>query len=203
MTQIAPPHGPLVETIRSFVLEHRLFPEALVAGYSYNLKIRKHAAYLLGQFSEDGFWSYFPIAFAVKTPVPTLVLLATITGMWLLKRQRRSFNYWLTVPALIYFSLAVFSRFNLGIRQLLPMYPFLFVLLGGSAAELWQVGARAIRVGLVVLIIKKRSESTPIFPRPMRVSGGSWRLTARITERSTSFVRRYGSGQLFPKRTRA
>ncbi len=81
MTQIAPPHGPLVETIRAFVLEHRLFPEALVAGYSYNLKIWQHPAYLLGQISQDGFWGYFPVAFAVKTPVPTLLLLATIMAM--------------------------------------------------------------------------------------------------------------------------
>jgi tetratricopeptide (TPR) repeat protein len=162
MTQIAPPRGPLVETIRSFVLEHQLFPEALVAGYSYNLKIWKHPAYLLGQISQDGFWSYFPVAFAVKTPVPTLVLLVTITAMWLMKR--RSFNYWLTVPVLIYFSLAVFSRFNLGIRHLLPIYPFLFVMLGGASAELWQSGARAVRVGLLVLGLWYVGASLWIYP---------------------------------------
>jgi tetratricopeptide (TPR) repeat protein len=164
MTQLVPPHGPMVEAIRAFVLEHRLFPEAFVAGYSYNFKIWKHPAYLLGQISQDGFWSYFPVAFAVKTPVPTLVLLATITAMWLLKRRRLAFNYWLAVPALIYFSLAVFSRFNLGIRHLLPIYPFLFVALGGSAAELWQAGARAVRVGLLVLGLWYAGASLSIYP---------------------------------------
>ena len=151
MTQIDSPYGPVVETIRAFVLEHRLLPEAVVAGYSYNLKIWKHAAYLLGNISDDGFWSYFPIAFAVKTPLPTLVLLATGMGMWLFKRRRLSVDLWLIVPTLIYFSLAVFSRFNLGLRHLLPIYPLLFVLLGGITQQLWQTRSRALRASLIVL----------------------------------------------------
>jgi tetratricopeptide (TPR) repeat protein len=151
MTQIDSPFGPVVETIRAFVLEHRLLPEALVAGYSYNLKIWKHTAYLLGNISDDGFWSYFPIAFAVKTPLPTLVLLATGMGMWLFKRRRLSVDLWLIVPTLIYFSLAVFSRFNLGLRHLLPIYPLLFVLLGGITQQLWQTRSSALRAGLIVL----------------------------------------------------
>ena len=165
MTQIAPPHGPVVEAIRSFILEHRLFPEALVAGYSYNLKIWKHAAYLLGQISQDGFWSYFPIAFAVKTPLPTLLLLVAASGLWLLKRRRLSVDCWLLLPALIYFSLAVFSRFNIGIRHILPIYPFLFVLLGGVTQQLWQDGSRAMRAGLLVLGLWYLGASLSIYPR--------------------------------------
>lgn len=164
MTQLGPPHGPMLEALRSFILEHRLFPEALVAGYSYNLKIWKHAAYLLGQISQDGFWSYFPIAFAVKTPLPTLILLATATGMWLLKRRRLSVDYWLILPAIIYFSLAVFSRFNIGIRHILPIYPFLFVLLGGVTQQLWQDGSRAMRGGLLILGLWYLGASLSIYP---------------------------------------
>ena len=157
--------GSLVEALRSFILEHRLFPEALVAGYSYNLKIWKHAAYLLGQISQDGFWSYFPIAFAVKTPLPTLLLLVAATGMWLLKRRRISVDYWLLLPALIYFSLAVLSRFNIGIRHILPIYPFLFVLLGGVTQQLWQDGSRGMRAGLLVLGLWYLGASLSIYPR--------------------------------------
>ena len=165
MTQFGPPQGPMLEALRSFILEHHLFPEALVAGYSYNLKIWKHAAYLLGQISQDGYWSYFPIAFAVKTPLPTLLLLVAATGMWLLKRRRLFLDYWLLLPALIYFSLAVLSRFNIGIRHLLPIYPFLFVLLGGVTQQLWQDGSRAMRAGLLVLGLWYLGASLSIYPR--------------------------------------
>jgi 4-amino-4-deoxy-L-arabinose transferase-like glycosyltransferase len=164
MTQISPPHGPMVESIRAFFLEHRLLPEAMIAGYSYNLKIWKHGAYLLGEISEDGFWSYFFVAFAVKTPAPVLLLLAALTIHWLRRRERPEVNYWLVLPALIYFALAVFSRFNLGIRHLLPVYPFLFVLLAGGAAALWRGGTRPIRLGLIVLGLWSVGSSLASFP---------------------------------------
>jgi hypothetical protein len=164
MTQISPPHGPMVETIRAFILDHRLFPEALIAGHSYNLKIWQHAAYLLGEISQDGFWSYFPVAFAVKTPAPTLILLVALVVLWLCKRGRLPVNYWLVVPALIYFALAVFSRFNLGIRHLLPVYPFLFVLLGGGVATLWQNGSRTARIGVAALGLWHVGSSVAIYP---------------------------------------
>jgi hypothetical protein len=164
MTQISPPHGATVEAIRAYVLEHRLLPEALVAGYSYNLKIWRHAAYLLGEISQDGFWSYFPVAFAVKTPAPTLILLVTLALSWLFGRQERSVNRWLVLPALIYFCLAVYSRFNLGLRHLLPVYPFLFVLCSGGAAELWRGGARLRRTGLAILGLWYVGSSASIYP---------------------------------------
>ena len=36
---------------------------------------RPHGAYLLGQTDPWGWWYYFPVAFLVKTPLPTLILL--------------------------------------------------------------------------------------------------------------------------------
>lgn len=150
MTQVATPDKPIEQTIKSFILEHRLFPEAFIAGYLYNLEIWKHSAYLMGAISEDGFWSYFPVAFAVKTPVPTLLLLIAAAGMLFYKARPR-LCLWLVLPPLVYFALAVLSRFNIGIRHLLPVYPFLFVLIGGTVAELWEAGSRIKRAGLVFL----------------------------------------------------
>lgn len=144
------PDRPLVESVESFVLTHRLLPEALVAGVLYNLKIWKHAAYLLGQVSEDGFWSYFPIAFAVKTPLPTLLMLvASLFLFW--RRKTWHAQVWLLVPVVIYFGLAVLSRFNIGIRHLLPIYPFLFVLIAGTVVQFWRSGGRIARGALAML----------------------------------------------------
>ena len=152
MPQIPPAHKSIVEIIRSFLFEHRIFPEALISGYLYNFKIWKHSAYLLGKISEDGFWSYFPIAFAVKTPLPTLLMLAVSAGWgWMFFKKRLTVLLWLIIPALVYFALAVLSRFNLGIRHLLPIYPFLFVLIGATVHELWREGLRSARGGLLVL----------------------------------------------------
>ncbi|MFO7678686.1 MAG: hypothetical protein R6X34_01420 [Chloroflexota bacterium] len=37
-------------------------------------------AFLLGQYSDHGWWYYFPAAFALKTPLPTLILL--VLAFW-------------------------------------------------------------------------------------------------------------------------
>jgi len=150
MTQVLPAHKSIVQPITSFFLDHRLLPEALIAGYLYNLKVWQHSSYLLGELSDNGFWSYFPIAFGVKTPIPTLLILAASVGLVLFKRRSRIY-LWLTVPPLVYFALAVLSRFNIGIRHLLPIYPFLFVLIGGTVAEFWREGSRVKKSALVVL----------------------------------------------------
>jgi len=157
------PERAVVESVKSSILTHRLLPEALVAGVLYNLKIWKHAAYLWGQVSEDGFWSYFPIAFAVKTPLPTLILLAASLLLFWRKKTWRA-QILLLVPAAIYFTLAVLSRFNIGIRHLLPIYPFLFVLIGGAAAEFWRSGGRAARSALAMLGLWYVGSAVYVYP---------------------------------------
>jgi tetratricopeptide (TPR) repeat protein len=140
----------IAEVIQAFVVDHRLFPEAMISGYLYNLKIWKHSAYLLGEISPDGFWTYFPVAFAVKTPLPTVLLSALSVGLVLFKKRSAAYA-WLIVPPLVYFTLAILSRFNLGVRHLLPVYPFLFVLIGGTVAALWSEGSRVKRGALLSL----------------------------------------------------
>lgn len=106
-----------------------------------------HGSYLLGQTSSRGWWYYFPVAFAVKTPSGTLVLMALLllVGIAAAVRiaRRRSLRHWLThVPLLgvayvlvpiAYFAWSLSSHINLGVRHLLPVYPFLFVGIGSLA----------------------------------------------------------------------
>jgi 4-amino-4-deoxy-L-arabinose transferase-like glycosyltransferase len=84
-----------------------------------------HAAYLLGRFSESGWWYYFPVAFAVKTPTATLALFAAAIGLAVWKRLKPP--AWIVVPAVFYLAASIGGRLNLGIRHLLPFYPFLAV----------------------------------------------------------------------------
>ena len=163
MTQIPQDQKPVVHAIQSFLTEHHAFPEALISGYLYNLKIWKHSAYLLGEISGDGFWSYFPIAFAVKTPLPTLILLGLSLGLCASKKKWQP-QIWLLIPVLVYFALAVFSRFNIGVRHLLPIYPFLFVLIGSAVADLWRQGSRIARGGLMILALWSLWSTLSVWP---------------------------------------
>lgn len=91
--------------------------------------------FLLGETSVSGFPLYFPIALLVKTPLVTLVgwLMA---AFWLLrKRQSRGRALFLLLPAVLFFFLMTQSSLNIGYRHLLPMLPFIYLLIGGLAGD--------------------------------------------------------------------
>ena len=88
---------------------------------------RGHTAFLLGQWSREGWWSYFVVAYLVKTPVPTLLLLLG-TGVILIKQKLWSQTIYLWVTALIFFLAASFSRLDIGYRHILPLLPLTWLL---------------------------------------------------------------------------
>jgi hypothetical protein len=104
-------------------------------------------AYLNGEYSAKGWWYYFPVAVFVKTPIPTLLLLAA--GLFA-TRSRRILAYGL-VPAAAFLGAAMISRLNIGLRHVLMIYPFLFLIAGHGAAVLarWRAG-RAV-LGLLAV----------------------------------------------------
>jgi hypothetical protein len=97
------------------------------------------AYYFLGECSSRGWLSYYPVAFLLKTPVGTLLLLAAALALWRLgKPPGRTEVLCLLVPALLFFAAVTAGRVDLGVRYLLPCYPFLFI----AAARLATVGRR-------------------------------------------------------------
>lgn len=100
-------------------------------------------SFLLGRYSDTGWWYYFPVAFALKTPLPTLLLLgfALFRIATLALRPREHFRAVafdlaaLLIPAGGYFAIALTTDINLGYRHLLAVLPFLFVLIGVVVAQ--------------------------------------------------------------------
>jgi 4-amino-4-deoxy-L-arabinose transferase-like glycosyltransferase len=112
------------------------------------------AAFLLGEFSDQGFLLYFPVAFLVKTPLAILIALPIASVVLLWHKQTRRAALFLLIPAVSYFALSIWSRVNIGYRHLLPMLPLLLVLISGLASGQvgkwasgkWQVaGGKSIR----------------------------------------------------------
>lgn len=87
---------------------------------------RADRAFLLGRIYEGGWWPYFFVTFAVKTPLPTLVLI-----LWATIRAARHrcllCDLPLLLPVAAYFAFAVAGNLNTGYRFILPILPFLAV----------------------------------------------------------------------------
>lgn len=107
-------------------------------------------SFLHGAYSDSGWWYYFPVAFLLKTPLPTLLLLAAAAILrgkqYLLQRDREPkregisrrqmilHDAALLIPALGYFAFALTTDINLGYRHILPVLPFLYVFTAVSLA---------------------------------------------------------------------
>lgn len=108
---------------------------------------RGQFSYLLGEYSTEGWWYYFPVAMFFKTPVPTLLLLA----LGLLARPTRRTAVLVLAPVALFLGAAMASKLNIGLRHVLIVYPFCFILAGRGAARLW--GATWQRILLAVLAV--------------------------------------------------
>ncbi len=101
---------------------------------------RPHAghatAYFHGRYSETGFWYYYLVAFAIKTPIP-LMILFILGVIWLAKNGKRQL-YFLMIPVFAFLIFFIFyTQKNIGLRYVLPIYPFLMVI-GGTSIEFFQ-----------------------------------------------------------------
>jgi 4-amino-4-deoxy-L-arabinose transferase-like glycosyltransferase len=109
-----------------------------------------HSSYLLGQYRRSGWWYYFPVAFAVKTPVPTLLLLLLAFYLSLRHRGEEHDEYFLLAPMAVFFGASVFSSIDIGYRNILPVLPLAYVYVSKLAAKAFD---RPARVGLAVLCL--------------------------------------------------
>lgn len=117
---------------------HRLFPEAWLFGLLHVHVFSTHrGAYLFGEYTDNGFWYYFPSVFILKTPVVSVLLFGG-TLIFLFARfnvlRKRFDRLWIFValglPALLVLSVSISSGLNIGIRHILPLWPVLFISIG-------------------------------------------------------------------------
>ena len=146
---------------------HRIFPQAWTEGllYTYGASLTR-PTFLLGQTSISGWWYYFPLAILFKTPLATLgaILLAAIFFRWWKLKTPDYWRFCASICPVFYFAIAVRSHLNLGIRHILPVYPFLFLFIGVAAARSWQRWPRAAGTLISLFVIGLAIETLSAFP---------------------------------------
>ncbi len=137
---------------------------------TFSLSQSRWVNYLHGEIRRDGFWYYYLVAMAVKTPLPFLAAIG-LAAAWGRDRRRQAL---LAVPLLLFLTVFSLSSKQNGLRYVLPIYPFLCVLAGGLAVV---KAPRWIRPAAVVLVLWAAVESLGIAPNPLayfnQIAGGA------------------------------
>lgn len=89
-----------------------------------------HNSFLLGQFSQTGWWYYFPFLLIVKTPLPAIMLTLTALVIVAARRTRPTLVLTLAGAAALFLIIAMTSKANLGVRHVMPILPLLALITG-------------------------------------------------------------------------
>ena len=113
-------------------------------------------AYLLGELRTHGWWYFFPVTLAVKTPIPFLLL--AIAGAGFAIRYALRTRSWLYLAPLLgaaaVLGFSMISNINIGVRHVLPVYPLLAIGAAGIVMALWHSTARPqINRAIVVVAV--------------------------------------------------
>ncbi len=113
-----------------------------------------HARFLLGRALHDhGSPWFFPVAIAVKTPISILLLIIAGVAMFYFKKDSiRSGALIPIIAALPVLLLSLPSNINIGLRHVLPMYPFLAMFAACAAYWLWNLPSREGKIGVGILL---------------------------------------------------
>jgi 4-amino-4-deoxy-L-arabinose transferase-like glycosyltransferase len=142
--------GHVSRPLVTIAARYKLLPEAYLYGLSDVLSTNAHPriAFLLGSLYPHAFWYYFPVTLLIKSTLGFLALLMVALASpmaWSGKSHRRA--AYLLIPPALFLGVSLNSGTNVGVRHVLPVYPFLIL---AAAAGAWQLAKRR-RVWAVVI----------------------------------------------------
>jgi 4-amino-4-deoxy-L-arabinose transferase-like glycosyltransferase len=149
-------------------------------------------SYMFGKIYAHGVWFYFPVAFVIKATLTTLIFLPLIVYAIATGRLRgwREILF-LTVPPALYFCISMTSKLNIGVRHILLVFIFIFVLAGGAAWGLIRSDRRwAWPIGALVLfhvVSSLRAFPTSYIPYANELWGGPANIHKYLTDSTTDW----------------
>lgn len=128
----------VVSAVASIILLSGYFFD--ITPYLLGIKLQMNSSqiadvFLLGENSTSGWWYYYFVIFPLKTPLPVLLLFIFASVLAYRKRgnERRGLLV-LVIPIIAFFSFFCILPKCSVLRYILPIYPFIFVMIGSIAA---------------------------------------------------------------------
>ncbi len=152
-----------------------ILPESYLYGLvDVKLTANYYTSYVLGKVYAHGVWFYFPVAFLIKSTSGVLALLLLSLGVIATRRlDRRREILFLVVPVIFYLLVALTVGMNIGVRHILVVYVFLYVLIGGASWALIRKSRKwAYAVGVLLLV--HAGSSVLAFPNYIPYANELW-----------------------------
>ena len=180
--QLNPPLAEYVKGLKTYeawpistAARLRALPESYLYGLAdVKLTANYYTSYVLGKVYAYGVWFYFPVAFLIKSTVGVLALFLLSLSVVATRRL----NSWreilfLVVPVVFYLIVAMTVGMNIGVRHILVVYVFLYVLIGGAMWALIQKNRKwTYAVGVLLLI--HAASSLLAFPNYIAYGNELW-----------------------------
>jgi len=128
--------------------------------------------YLNGDYSRNGWRTYYLWTLILKSTMPTLLLVGALIvtgGVRVLRGRRcretkgRKPATWpfLVIPPIIYFTACSAATINIGHRYILPIYPFIAM---GAAYLFSRTSGRTLKTVMIVMLASHAGSSTNAYP---------------------------------------
>jgi 4-amino-4-deoxy-L-arabinose transferase-like glycosyltransferase len=152
-----------------------ILPESYLYGLAdVRLTANYYTSYVLGKVYAHGVWFYFPLAFLIKSTIGVLALFLLSLGVIATRRfnPRREILF-LVVPVIFYLIVALTVGMNIGVRHILVVYVFLYVLIGGAVWVLVRK-TRMWSYAVGVLLLIHAVSSVMAFPNYIAYANELW-----------------------------
>jgi tetratricopeptide (TPR) repeat protein len=175
-TEVSHVSHPALREVLTLVAKSRLLPESYLYGIADISGVNDfYTSFLMGTIYPHGTHTYFLWVLIIKSTIPFLILL--VCGLAFAFRQKlgvtRREILFLTVPPVFYLMIAMASQMNIGVRHILPMYAFLYVLAAGAAIHIWRKG-NAWAAIMCVLLAWQAIGSIRLYPDYMAYANEAW-----------------------------
>lgn len=129
-----------------------------------------NTTFFLGDVTNKGWHHYFPIVYAIKTPLALhiLTIIALLFLAWRIPKKRFP-ELAMLIFIIIYWAFSIKSNLNIGVRHVLPTFPFIYILISGQIKRIFDYVKgkklfRILRFALCILLIWYAFSSLSIFP---------------------------------------
>ena len=145
--------GHLAPWLVNTAARYKLLPESYLFGLTDVLLVTAgpRLSFLLGNLHPHALWYYFPIDFVIKSTLGFLALIilgVAAVKSWSGERHRKA--AYILIPPAFFMGVALTAGTNMGVRHILPIYPFMIL---AAAAGTWELARRNRAWAVVVAVL--------------------------------------------------